>query len=169
MKVAADFRAFIVGGPQEDGRRAGTENVPGILSLAAALDDRERLLQAVGEREQWRDEFEERLCRALPEVEILGRKAPRLWNTVSALMPPTKDCRRRWVVQLDKLGFAVSTGSACSSGKAKASHVLTAMGRAPEEGDRMLRFSSGWETTEADWERLLRGIEEAHGELRRDD
>jgi cysteine desulfurase len=76
-------------------------------------------------------------------------------------MPPASDCRQRWVVKLDKLGFAVSTGSACASGKEKPSQVLTAMGYESAESDRMLRFSAGWETTKADWEALREGVKQA--------
>jgi cysteine desulfurase len=167
LKVPKTFQAFLVGGPQEDGRRAGTENLPGALAVVAAWSDREQRIAAgeIAKRLSWRDRFIANLRDTLPSVEILGANAERLWNTVAALMPPSSDCRRRWVVQLDKLGFAVSTGSACSSGKEKPSHVLLAMGCAPEKADRMLRFSAGWETTEQDWDRLLDAIKEAHAEL----
>ena len=95
--------------------------------------------------------------KALPGVDVVGIRQPRLWNTVSALMPET-DGQQRWVVKLDKLGFAVSTGSACSSGQEKPSHVIGAMGYSPREAARVLRFSSGWETGEADWHALLEGL-----------
>ena len=163
LKAPAGFEAFIVGGPQEEGRRAGTENLPAAMAFATALDEREQAIAGGGieERERWRDRFEGELKKSLPGVEILGEDAPRLWNTVAALMPASADCRRRWVVQLDKFGFAVSTGSACASGKEKPSHVLTAMGCEAAKADRMLRFSSGWDTTEADWMELLDGIRAA--------
>lgn len=167
IKVPAGFQALLVGGPQEDGRRAGTENLPSVLAMSAAWRERAASIEA-GEtenRRRWRDEFVAGLKAALPDIEILGERAPRLWNTVAALMPATPDCRRRWVVQLDKLGFAVSTGSACASGKEKPSHVLTAMGCDPVKADRMLRFSAGWETTEADWRALLEGVKAAFAEL----
>jgi cysteine desulfurase len=160
MKVPSGFRPLIVGGPQEDGRRAGTENLPGVLAMTAGWAERERQL-AAGEaniRETWRDQFIAELRAALPEIEVLGERIPRLWNTVAALMPPTNDCRRRWVVQLDKLGFAVSTGSACASGKEQPSHVLLAMGCDPAKSDRMLRFSAGWDTTHADWQALREAV-----------
>ena len=167
LKAPAGFEAFIVGGPQEEGRRAGTENLPGAMAFAAALEEREQPMAAGGieERVRWRDRFVGEVKRSLPEVEILGERAPRLWNTVAALMPATADCRRRWVVQLDKLGFAVSTGSACASGKEKPSHVLTAMGCEAAKADRMLRFSSGWDTTEGEWMELLAAIRAAWDEL----
>jgi cysteine desulfurase len=68
-------------------------------------------------------------------------------------------------VQLDKLGFAVSTGSACASGKEKPSHVLRAMGFDADESSRMLRFSSGWETTWEEWAQLAAAIKAARQRL----
>ncbi|HEY6166477.1 MAG TPA: cysteine desulfurase family protein, partial [Verrucomicrobiae bacterium] len=140
------------GGPQEGGRRAGTENVAGVLAMMAALEVRERQLAANEQRarENWRDAFVRELLAALPGAELVGTGQTRLWNTVSALMPEA-DCRQRWVVKLDKLGYAVSTGSACSSGKEAPSHVLSAMGFSAAVAGRVLRFSSGWETTRDDW------------------
>jgi cysteine desulfurase len=168
------------GGPQEEGRRAGTENVAGILSMVVALEVREALLRPEGQaapasspdsdsfhseavqlRLAWRDAFIERMRESLPEVEVAGLRRPRLWNTVSALMPDV-DSQQRWVVKLDKLGFAVSTGSACSSGKEEPSHVIAAMGYLPNAAGRVLRFSSGWETIEADWQALLEGLQKVH-------
>ncbi|MBI3853321.1 MAG: cysteine desulfurase [Verrucomicrobia bacterium] len=150
------------GGPQEDGRRAGTENVAGVLSMLAALETRAAALTK-GEhksRAKLRDAFGERLLKSLPGAEVVGLGSPRLWNTVSALMPEA-DRQQRWVVKLDKLGFAVSTGSACSSGKEAPSHVLAAMGCSPAEAGRVLRFSSGWETTEEEWRALATGLTKA--------
>jgi cysteine desulfurase len=157
---------LFLGGSQEDGRRAGTENVAGVLAAVAALEVRERMLAdgAHEQRRRWRETFETALGRALPGSQILGPGSERLWNTVSALMPEA-DCQQRWVVKLDRFGCAVSTGSACASGKEEPSHVLLAMGYRPDEAGRMLRFSSGWETTEADWSTLLDGLRQAYGSL----
>ncbi len=160
LKVPAGFRPLMVGGPQEEGRRAGTENVAGILAMIAALEVREN-----GCPPALRTEFETALRRALPAVRILGENVDRLWNTVSVIMPEVADCRQRWVVKLDKLGFAVSTGSACASGKEKPSHVLSAMGIAPDAAGRVLRFSSGWETRAEDWHALLGGLQRAFTDL----
>jgi len=165
LKVPAKgpFHPLIVGGGQEERRRAGTENVAGVLSMMAALETREsQLATDVESRRQMRDNFEAGLLNSLPGAEILGARSPRLWNTVAALMPET-DCRQRWVVKLDKAGFAVSTGSACASGKESASHVLAAMGRNEAEAARGLRFSSGWETRKEDWEGLARALVETAG------
>ena len=166
------------GGSQEEARRAGTENVPGVLAMVAALELREGArmpasaaavsAQApaadVGVRAALRDAFERQLRRALPGTQIIGKKSPRVWNTTLALMPEA-DCRTRWVVKLDKLGVAVSTGSACASGKEEPSPVLTAMGYTAAEAARALRFSAGWETTEADWQQLLSALVQAHREM----
>ena len=164
LKVPASFRPLLVGGPQEERRRAGTENVAGVLSMIAALEERERAL-ASDLKGAMRDDFERRLLEALPGTQIVGADAERLWNTVSAIMPELPDCRQRRVVKLDKLGFAVSTGSACASGKEQTSHVLGAMGYTATEASRALRFSSGWETRAGDWDELLDGLRRAHAEL----
>ena len=163
LKVPPGFRAMIVGGPQEGGRRAGTENVPGVLAMIAGLELREQQIARgeFAEKLAIRLEFESSLAAALPGATIVGAAVERLWNTVSVVMPEVPDCRQRWVVKLDKLGFAVSTGSACSSGKEQPSHVLDAMDIPPAVASRALRFSSGWETRAADWSELLDGVQRA--------
>ena len=161
---AGRLKPLILGGPQEEGRRAGTENVAGALAMVALLEARQGLLSQVASRRQMRDRFIQRLAAQLPGVEIVGASRPRLWNTVAALFPDV-DCRQRWVVKLDKLEVLVSTGSACSSGKEEPSPVLLAMGYAPDQAGRVLRFSSGWETSEEDWNTLLAAAQQAAREL----
>ena len=160
-------RPLLLGGPQEDGRRAGTENVAGALALVATLEARAEsfLRDDATLRRSWRDQFEQSLVEELPGTEILGQNQPRLWNTVAALMPEC-DGPHRWLVKLDKHGFAASTGSACSSGREAPSSVLLAMGYEPLEASRILRFSSGWETSLEDWMALLRALKRVHQELR---
>ena len=163
LKVPARFRPLIAGGPQQAGRRAGTENVAGVLAMVAALEERETALSTafVTERTEWRRSFESELRRTLPGTSILGMGIERLWNTVAAIMPPTRDCRQRWVVKLDKLGYAVSTGSACASGREQASHVLAAM-RAPDDGQGApVRFGVSRFTTEAEVDEAARIVCEA--------
>jgi len=156
------FTPLLRGGPQEEGRRAGTENVAGVLAMLAALEVRERQLADAQHlpRLEWRRQFETQLLVQLDGSVIVGASAERLWNTVAALMPET-DCRQRWVVKLDRLGYAASTGSACASGKDQPSHVLRALGYGRTQAGRVLRFSSGWETTQADWDALLQGLLQA--------
>jgi cysteine desulfurase len=157
---------LLYGGKQEGGRRAGTENVAIIAAMMAALEVREKQISHSQHllRGVWRDNFERELLRALPGASIIGANVPRLWNTVSALMPDG-DRKHQWVVRLDKAGFAVSTGSACTTGKEEPSHVLAAMGIKAEKAVRVVRFSAGWETSEADWEALLKGVAKVHEEM----
>ncbi|HZI32425.1 MAG TPA: aminotransferase class V-fold PLP-dependent enzyme, partial [Candidatus Binatia bacterium] len=157
---------LLFGGKQEGSRRAGTENVPIIASMMAALDVREKQIARSEHllRKLWRDNFEAALLRALPATTIIGQNQPRLWNTVSALMPDG-DRKLQWVIRLDKAGFAVSTGSACTTGKEEPSHVLSAMGYKTAQAVRAVRYSAGWETTEADWDALLKAIVKVHDEM----
>jgi len=135
--------------------------------MLAALETREKQLASNdhAQRRTWRDKFEQQLTGALP-VQVVGQAADRLWNTSSIVMPEA-DCRARWVVKMDRQGCAVSTGSACASGKEEPSHVLSAMGYSNSDASRVLRFSSGWETTEADWDKLFEGVLKVAGELAR--
>ena len=149
--------------------------------MIAALKVRESALARAEEKQrlEWRHAFELTLQQSLPGVQIVGTSSNRLWNTVSALMPEARDewrvtsaetesrhsAHSRWVVKLDKIGFAVSTGSACASGQEKPSHVLSAMGCTPAETGRVLRFSSGWETTPEDWNALADALGTVHQEM----
>jgi cysteine desulfurase len=161
----AHVNPLLFGGKQEKGRRAGTENVPMILAMLAALDVREKQISQSQHvlRGVWRDNFEKFLLRHVPGSTVVGAGVTRLWNTTSALMP--EGGQQRWVTRLDKAGFAVSTGSACTTGKEEPSHVLSAMGFKPAEMTHVLRFSSGWETTAGDWEALEKGLEKVFSEV----
>ncbi len=157
------FHPLWRGGGQLEGRRAGTENVAGVRAMVAALAWCEERM-AAGEdaaRAAWRDRFEAEVQAALPGVVVNGAGAERLWNT-SSLVLPAPDCRQRWVVKLDKAGFAVSTGSACASGAEKPSPVLLAMGRSPAEAGRAIRVSAGWITTAEEWTALRGALERIH-------
>ncbi len=151
---------LIAGGPQERSRRAGTENVPGALALVAALEDRESRLDPawIAGRSGWRDEAARQAVLRLPGTRVLGEGARRLWNTLSLAMPEGGG-RFRWVVKMDRHGFSVSTGSACSTGREKPSHVLEAMGICPGGSGRVLRCSSGPGTAREDWEALAAALE----------
>lgn len=150
--AAAGFAAQR-GGEQEHGRRAGTENLPAIAAMTAALEFAED--QTPVDRFDWSTSFASDVARRVPGARLTSGDASRLWNTVSLCLPAHENTR--WVTRLDKLGFEVSTGSACATGSSAPSHVLAAMGLKPEEARRTIRVSSGWETTRADW----RGLAEA--------
>lgn len=132
------------GGGQERGRRGGTENVAGIAGFAAAA--RAAMTDRV-DNSPWRNAVAERL-KAHGAV-VVGEAAPRLGNTLCVASPG--HAAELQVMSLDLAGFMVSAGSACSSGKVKASPVLSAMGLGDLAGCA-IRVSGGWATTEADWQ-----------------
>jgi len=134
------------GGGQERGRRAGTENVPGISGFGAAAKAALEDMQALAAQAAWRDAAAERL-KAQGAV-VAAEGAPRLSNTLCVAAPGVAS--ELQVMQLDLAGVMVSAGSACSSGKVKASHVLLAMGLG-DLAASSIRVSGGWATTEADW------------------
>ena len=134
---------LIHGGAQELKRRAGTENVAAIAGFAAALRAAEP-----GSCEALRDRLEVELKAAAPQVTILAEAAPRLANTTSFALPGLDSATA--LMGFDLAGIAVSSGSACASGKVARSHVLAAMGIAPELVAGAIRVSLGWNTTDAD-------------------
>lgn len=148
---ASDFHCFL-GGGQEHGRRAGTEDYPAIAAMLAALEC------AVAQQGNpgGRDAFEQRLSEVLPECTVHGQSVPRLWNTSSVELP--RFVRQRWLAHLDKAGFQVSVGSACGTAKNDASPVLTAMGVSKYRINHTLRMSSSQATAETDWLALANAI-----------
>lgn len=145
------------GGGQERGRRAGTENVPGISGFGAAAKAAHEGLEALGAQARWRDAAAARLNAA--GAVVLAEAAPRLPNTLCVADPGAPS--ELQVMNLDLAGVMVSAGSACSSGKVKASRVLVAMGRS-DLADCAIRVSGGWATTEEDWNGLVEAWLAAH-------
>lgn len=156
LKAPRGFQGLLAGGGQEDGRRAGTQNVAGAAAFVAALRACEERFPEVPERLERRTLMEAALLSALPGAAILGAELPRLWNTIAVVAPELADCRQRWVVRLDAAGVAASSGSACASGREAPSGVLSAMGIPAGVSDRVLRLSGGWETETADWAEVVR-------------
>jgi cysteine desulfurase len=148
VRDGASLPAFILGGGQERRRRGGTENVAGITGFGAAAAAIARDREAAERMARLRAALEEGVTRATPNAVIVGRHAPRLANT-SCIALPGKPAETL-VIRLDLESVAVSAGAACSSGKVGASHVLQAMGLAPEIARSAIRVSLGPETTEAD-------------------
>ena len=118
--------ANISGGGQERGRRAGTENVAGIVAFGAAASHGNKTLAAAGQVCSLRDRLETEILRTAPRAKIFGRDADRLGNTCCVSIPGISS--ETQLMRLDLAGVAVSAGSACSSGKISSSHVLLAMG-----------------------------------------
>jgi cysteine desulfurase len=136
------------GGGQERSVRAGTENVSGAAGFGAAAEAAQAALGDLGhDQSAWRDAAALRLKQEAGVV-VLGEGAPRLHQTLSFSAPGFPS--ELQVMQMDLAGLMVSAGSACSSGKVKASRVVEAMGL-PELSPYALRVSGGWATTEADW------------------
>jgi cysteine desulfurase len=151
------------GGRHERERRAGTENVPGIVAFARALQlcrgsEYEKMAEL-------RDFFEAELLRRVEDAEINGGKAARLPNTSNVLFHGVS--AEALVIALDMRGMAVSTGSACSSGSVEPSHVLLAMGRKREEAQSSVRFSFGRYNTHEEIQELVDAVAACIGKLRR--
>lgn len=143
-----DLVPLIRGGGQERRRRAGTENVAGIAGFgAAALAAREQLAR-IGDIARLRDKLEAEVRAMTPEAVIIGQDGPRLANTSAIALPGR--LAETMVIRLDLAGIAVSAGSACSSGKVGASHVLEAMGLPAEISRSAIRVSLGAQTREQD-------------------
>lgn len=141
-------------GGQEQGRRGGTENVIGIAGFGAAAEAAHR----ASERGDWtvvahrRDRLEARIAEAAPDAIIVAAEVPRLPNTSCIAVPGWRG--ETQVMQLDLAGFAVSAGSACSSGKVRASRALRAMGLDETVAASAIRVSLGPDTTDDDIDRF---------------
>jgi cysteine desulfurase len=141
---------MIKGGGQERGLRAGTENVCAIAAFGIACAI---CAAAAPPLAGLRDRLEAGILAARPDAVIFGGKAARLPNTTLFAVPGLK--AETAIIAFDLAGVGLSSGSACSSGKVKASPVLAAMGVAPALARGAVRVSIGWSTTEADLERFL--------------
>ncbi len=150
-----DIAAQIRGGGQEMGRRSGTENTIGIAGFGAAAEAAQRDLDAgVWDRvAKLRNILEKAVEDASAETILVGKDAKRLPNTACFLTPGWKG--ETQVMQMDLAGFAISAGSACSSGKVKASKVLRAMGYSEIEASSAIRVSLGPDTREEDVQRFV--------------
>lgn len=148
VRDGLDPGPLALGGGQEMGRRAGTENVVGIVGFGAAAEAAlADLAQGVMDRvAKLRNILEEALAAAFPVTIFVGQDAARLPNTTCIATPGWK--AETQVMQMDLAGFAVSAGSACSSGKVRASRVLTAMGLGEDVARSAIRVSLGPDTTE---------------------
>ena len=150
---ATDLRPLIRGGGQERGRRAGSENLPGIAGFAAAATAAAERIADYDQVRQLRRKLEAAVAGIAPEAVVIGANVPRLPNTTALALPGVS--AETQVIALDLDGVMVSAGAACSSGKVGPSHVLAAMGGGPEITGSTIRVSLGWTTTEAEIEHFL--------------
>ena len=154
IRRGTGVEARIRGGGQEVGRRAGTENVVGIAGFGAAAEAamRDFASGVWNEVARLRDGLEAALVSAAKEIILVGNVAKRLPNTSCLVVPGWKG--ETQVMQMDLAGIAISAGSACSSGKVRASRVLRAMGLEEAAAAGAIRVSLGPTTTEEDVERF---------------
>lgn len=161
-RTGTRLQALIHGGGQEDERRAGTENVAGIVGFSAALaltGD----VQEIARIAQLRDQLRDGLL-AISESRLHGCRENRLANNVNVGF--TGVAGETLLVALDMEGVAISTGAACSAGALETSHVLRAMNHSPSRAQEAIRFSLGRDTTDEEIRRTIAIVSDVVGRLR---
>lgn len=166
VRHGVSLQALQFGGRHERGRRAGTENVPGIAALGSAaawlVEHREEEAQRLA---SLRDRLETGILQNVPETRVNAASAPRTPNTTNVLLEGVES--EVLLIALDLAGFQVSTGAACSSGAVEPSHVLTAMGLDAAEARSSIRFSLGRGNDAAQLDALVEAVSVAVARLRR--
>ena len=165
IRRGAPVRPFLFGGHQESGRRGGTENVPYIIGIAEALelaaatheDDIQRI-------EQLRDKLESALIERVPYIEVNGKGAPRMPNTLNIACHSIEG--EGILYSLNEYGICASSGSACTSGSLDPSHVLTSMKVPFSAIHGSVRFSLSRYTTEEEIDRIIEIFPEIAANLR---
>jgi len=166
VKKGTRLTPLFYGGRHERSRRAGTENVPGIVALGKAAEMAKQAFDR-GDQERMsamRDRLEQGILAQVGEAGVNGDGAPRVPNTSNIHFDHIEG--EALVIALDLKGLAVSTGAACSSGAMEPSHVLLAMGLKPERARASIRFSLGKQTTEEDIDFALSIVPETVARLR---
>lgn len=149
LREGLSITPLLTGGGQEERRRAGTENVAAIMGFGAAITHVPEHLQKHKQIGEWRDEMEKQISSAQPQIQIFAARAPRIANTSMLALPGAEAATQ--LMNLDLTGFAVSSGSACSSGKVGPSHVLLAMGVDEKTAAGAIRISGGWNSSPQDF------------------
>lgn len=163
----AGFTALLRGGGQEKGRRAGTENVPGIAGFGSAVT---ATMANLSRDREHMSRLRQRLEAGIKEVSdaiIFCADLPRLPNTTLFTVPGLR--AETAIIGFDLEGIALSSGSACSSGKVTPSHVLTAMGLSAEVARGGIRVSLGWSTSDGDVDRFIQAWRKLAGTLLKND
>ncbi len=166
VKKGTRIQPLFHGGRHERSRRAGTENVAGIVGLGKAAELAKEGLDRGDDKKMvvMRDRLQEGILAPVDEAGVNGEGAPRVPNTTNIHFDHIEG--ESLVIALDLKGLAVSTGAACSSGSIEPSHVLIAMGLRPEQARASIRFSLGKQTTEADIDFALTLLPETVARLR---
>ncbi|HSS75477.1 MAG TPA: cysteine desulfurase family protein [Thermoanaerobaculia bacterium] len=166
VRKGVELTGYLVGGSQERRRRASTENVPAIVGLGeAAAVAKEEMVTRQAHLGDLRDRFEAGLARRMPDAIFHCQASPRLPNTSHVAFPGVEG--ESLLIRLDLAGFAVSTGSACSSGAVEPSKTLLAMGLSPDEALSSLRISFGLFNTAAEVDAFLNALDREVAALRR--
>lgn len=157
---------IIFGGGQEKGIRSGTENTPGIVGLAEALDIANKKRDTESKREiKLRDYFIKEILKNIPRTVLNGHSTKRLPNNINiSVLDIEGEAMMLW---LDKYGICVSTGSACDSQSLEPSHVLLALGKPYEYANGNLRFTLGRQTTKKEIDYVLKVLPKIVDELRK--
>lgn len=148
-----ELNPLLIGGGQEGGRRAGTENVAALAAFGAAAREVDEDLARVDRLFALRNRLEHDIAAIAPDMVVFGQSTPRLPNTTCVAMPGVS--AEIQLMSFDLAGIAISAGSACSSGKIGASHVLAAMGVAPDLARQAIRVSLGASTDDAAIDRFV--------------
>ncbi len=160
------LRPLLVGGRHERGRRAGTENLAGIVGLGKAAEMAKEWFDSGGDvlMADLRDRLEQGICCAVRGTRVNAAAAPRVPNTSNLLFEGIEG--EGFVIAMDLKGISVSTGAACSSGATEPSHVLTAMGLSGDEARGSIRFSLGKQNTEEEVDEVLAQVPGVVAKLR---
>lgn len=166
IRTGVKTRSFIHGGGQERKRRAGTENVPGIVGLGAAVKRAAATMKERAEKEtKLRDELIRRIEEEIPHVKLNGHRKDRLPNNVNISFQFIEG--ESLLILLDMKGICGSSGSACTSGSLDPSHVLLAIGLPHEIAHGSLRLSLSEETTKEEIDYVVESLKEIIAQLRR--
>ena len=154
---------LIHGGKQEQGMRAGTENVAAIVGLGKAAEIARAQLAHSLLMQQLRDQLQSDILEIIPEAKVNGNISARLPNTLNLILPSMRG--ESLVVAMDQHGIALSSGSACKSGSPKPTHVLMAMGFSEEEAHCSIRLSLSAQTTVEDIDYCIKALKQVLNEL----
>ena len=157
VRKGLELEPLVHGGGQEGGRRAGTENTPGIVGVGVAAELAEKRLGDMARVRARRDELWEGIKKIFPEARLNGHPVERLPNTLNLSLPGIRG--ESLVLALDQQGISFSSGSACRSGSPKPSHALLAMGLTEEQAHCAIRLSLGVDTTREHIVRTLAAME----------